>query len=308
MNRKRQIAMVAATFFLAAATGQYMQTTTPRPEVPPVVPTIFATTSASPRPDVTPPVLPGTIMPTSPGVKPSLPNIAPDAAANLPGPATCEPHLTLTPQPGAMLALSLVAPCHAGERVVILSDDLSFTDLTGADGRLARSIPAMRDPARVTVRFMGGQKVVAATDVPDLTDFHRIAVQWMAPDAFRIDALENGVSFGAPGDISAKTPGQPAAAKRAKGGFLTVLGNASVPMALQAEVYSVPKRLAKRSLVIVEAPVTAKTCGRSLLAQAVVAGHPAQDVNLAMPDCSPANDGQFVALTGLANALAVASN
>ncbi|MDE3238123.1 MAG: hypothetical protein KGN33_04125 [Paracoccaceae bacterium] len=308
MNRKRQIAMVAATFFLAAATGQYMQTTTPRPETPPVVPTLFATTSATPRPDMTPPVIPGTIMPTTPVAQPSLPSLAPDASASLPMPTQCGPQLTLAPQPGAMLALTLMAPCHAGERVVILSDDLSFTDLTGADGRLALSVPAMRDPARITVRFMGGQKVVAAADVHELADFHRIAVQWMAPDAFRIDALENGASFGAAGDISAKTPGQPAAAKRAKGGFLTVLGNASVPMALQAEVYSVPKRLAKRSLVIVEAPVTAKTCGRSLLAQAVVAGRPAQDVNLAMPDCNPANDGQFVALTGLANALAVASN
>lgn len=308
MNRKRQIVMVAATFFLAAATGQYMQATTPRPAVPPVVPTIFATTLASPSPDVTPPVLPGTIQKTTPAARPTLPSVSPDASASRPASAKCGPQLTLTPAPGAMLSMTLNAPCHATERVVVLSDGLSFTGLTGTDGRLALAVPAMRDPARVTVRFMGGQKVVAGANVPELAAFHRIAVQWMAPDAFRIDALQNGASFGTSGDISARNPGQPVTAKKAKGGFLTVLGDTSVPLPLQAEVYSVPKRLAKHALVLVEAPVNAKTCGRPLLAQALVASRPAQDVRLAMPACTPANDGQFVALTGLASALSVASN
>lgn len=310
MDRKRQIAMVAATFFLAAATGQYMQTMTPRPAVPPAVPSLVAAPLPAPRPDVVPPAVPGDVATTTIAHTPALPTLAPHAVASLPAAVTCGAHLSLSPRPGAMLALRLDAPCHAAERVVILSDGLSFTELTTRAGHLALSLPAMRDPATVTVRFMGGDTVTAGANVPALSAFRRMAVQWMAPDAFRIDALEHGASFGDPGDISAGNPGHPVSAKLAKGGFLTVLGNTSVPLPLQAQVYSVPRRLARHALVLVEAPVTPETCGRALIAQTLTAGtRPVvQDVRLAMPGCAPANDGQFVALTGLSTATAMASN
>jgi hypothetical protein len=228
-------------------------------------------------------------------------------------PLSCDPTLTLAAEPGAMLSLALKAPCNANARVVVLADGLSFTGLTSASGTLSVDLPAMADPARVTVRLAGGTSVTAGADVPDLKAFERVAVQWMGADAFALHALEFGANFGAKGDISAVAPGTPKDPAKADGGFLIALGDGGVNLPMQAEVYSVPKALtaAGQVRIVLDAPVGAATCGRELLGQMLTAtsgGKPVpSDLTLAMPDCDPASFGQFVELPGIVPDLAVAS-
>lgn len=323
MERTRKIAMVAATFFLAAATGQYMQSNAPRQD-PSAIPHVVAAArgqapvlrvqdtaaEASPSLPSAPavPVLPALMpvvfdLPQDAGAAPAL-------ALAVAAAASCDPKLTLTPAPGAMLSLALEAACNGSERVVILADGLSFTGLTSDQGKLALSLPAMRDPARVTVRFAGGATVTAGAEVPELEQVNRVAVQWMGQDAFRLTALEFGADYGSAGAVSAENPRVPVAPAAARGGFLTVLGDASVVLPMLAQVYTVSKVLDTAGAVAleVEAPVTAATCGREMIGQMLVAGGAeASDVSLAMPDCEPAAMGQSVALEGLAPVLAVAS-
>lgn len=324
MERTRKLAMVAATFFLAAATGQYMQNSAPprkaRSEVPHVVAQVVpvprrhapmlriepAVTEAAAATLPEPPALPG--LPDALPVALRLPVDAGTAVAVAAAPA-CDPHLTLAAAPAAMLSLVLEARCNASERVVILSDGLSFTALTSDAGGLRLTLPAMRDPAQVTVRFPGGQRVTAGADVPQLAQVSRVAVQWEGPDAFRLDALEFGAAFGSAGDVSPDAPRVPSAPGRARGGYMKLLGDASVPLPMLAQVYTVPKALSAAGKVAlqVSAPVTEKTCGRELLGQMVVAGGDASYIELAMPGCDEGAMGQSVALTGLAPTIAVAA-
>ncbi|MBI1217250.1 MAG: hypothetical protein GC186_01775 [Rhodobacteraceae bacterium] len=326
MDRTRKLAMIGATFLLAAATGQYMQSGRLQRSTVPVVPAIVAKAQPPAQKPAAQPLQ--VSAPADAGPAPILPT--PALAAPLPSdtvsivlpqgedvpkaqPLSCDPVLTLSVKPGAMLSLALTAPCNANARVVILADGLSFTGLTSAAGLLAVDLPAMADPARVTVRFAGGATVTAGADVPGLKAFERVGVQWMGPDAFALHALEFGADFGTGGDVSAAAPRAPADVAMTSGGFLTGLGDASVDLPMQAEVYTVPKALATAGKVriVLDAPVRAATCGREMLGQMLTVrpgGKPAtSDLSLAMPDCDPASFGQFVELPGIVPDLAVAS-
>lgn len=309
MDRKGKFGMVAATFVLAAAAGQYMQSgdaaataalaprAVPRPAVAAVAPAAMAMPAVPELAHVTP-------------VSFTLAADASDADRIAAAAPDCRPRITLDPAPGAMLALRLLAPCSAGERVVVQSNGLSFTGQTDAAGRLALALPAMHDPAVVTVRLPGGARASATAAVPELAELHRVALQWVAPDAFRLAALQFGAAYGSAGEVSAARPGQPAAPAEATGGFLTELGDAEGLRPMRAEVYTVPRALTRagKVAVTVEAPVTLATCGRKLHGQFLVVGRSEPtEVVLAMPACGGGAIGQAVALTGLAPDFVVAA-
>lgn len=314
MDRTRKLAMIGATFLLAAATGQYMQSGRPQGTQRPAVPSVMAKVPPS-VPQTLPISVPLDAHPApmlqTPTVAIPLPTdptaIALPMGEDVPKvpPPSCDPTLTLAVKPGAMLSLSLMAPCNANARVVILADGLAFTGLTSATGALAVDLPAMADPARVTVRFSGGTTVTAGADVPALQAFDRVGVQWIGPDAFALHALEFGAGFGSKGDVSAAAPRNPGDAALVGGGFLTGLGDATVDLPMQAEVYTIPKALSTAGAVqiVLDAPVRESTCGREMLGQTLTVtpgSKPATaDVTLAMPDCDPTSFGQFVELPGL---------
>ena len=314
MSRLHNLAMVGATFLLAAASGEYMKGGgAPRPALA-SAPTVLAI----PVPVQGLAETAGPAIPAAFGARPAqmapvpLPTPMEDAAASQP-PLSCDPVLSLHPQPGAMLSLTLRAPCAASARVLIDSNGLSFTALTGPDGRLALDLPAMANPARVTVDLPGANSVTAGAEVPDLAALQRIAVGWQGADRFALQALEFGAAFGSAGQVSAAAPRRPEAPAKAHGGFLVVLGDATVDQPRLAEVYSIPRRLAKgdRVRLLLDAPVSKDTCGRQMQARILTAG-PAKgpaagDVTLAMPDCDPASFGQFVELPDIGQVSALAA-
>lgn len=313
MGRVRNLAMVGATFLLAAASGEYMQSGRGPLAVPPPAPVFLAVSAPTQATGETlAPLIPAAFGAVPVRMAPlSLTAVAEDAAAVLP-PLSCSPRLALQPRAGAMLALTLDAPCAAGARVLVDSNGLTFTALTGPDGRLALDLPAMANPARVTVHLPGAQSIAAGAEVPDLAALQRVAVTWQGADRFALHALEPGAAFGSAGDISAATPGTPQAPAAAKGGFLVALGDASVDQPQLAEVYSLPRRLAAshRVHLLLDAPVGAETCGRQMHGRILTAGPakgPASDsLVLDMPSCDPAAFGQFVELPDIGPARAVA--
>ncbi|GHD98428.1 hypothetical protein U879_10960 [Defluviimonas sp. 20V17] len=281
MNLVRKVSVVAATFLIAAATGQFMQSTfhrsQPAAAPAPVTPPLAAPAA---KPAQTRPVqvasleqpgklpLPLASAPARDGgsidaLRSAIPAMQPLAGAlpaALRGPAppapgatarakpetaakVCLPRASISVDEGAILHFRLDAPCHAAQRVVIRHGGLAFTELTDAKGMLDVKIPAMQEDARVTAMFAGNKTVSATTTVPELSLYDRVAVEWVGKDSFDLHALEFGAAFGSAGDIWAQNPGSATPNTTAVEGFMTVLGNRSVTLPMLAQVYTYPTGL-----------------------------------------------------------------
>lgn len=217
-----------------------------------------------------------------------------DAVPAGPLATACPEDLALLPQPGAMLEIGLVAPCRAGQRVVIRHSGLAVTGRISEGGALVASIPALEAQAEVTVAFADSTRVSAMSEVGDLQLYDRFAVQWMDGDAFGLHAFEAGAELGAAEHVWADAP----RAAGATGGFLTEIGSTEVERPLRAQVYTWPAGVAALSgdvSIMLEAAVTPDTCGRELIGETVqlTTGRLAvRDLTLAMPGCEAV--GEFV--------------
>ncbi|WP_146010361.1 hypothetical protein [Acidimangrovimonas sediminis] len=338
MKLSRKVTVVAATFLLAAATGQYMQGglgprsgAAPAPPSGPAAKAVAKSGQPAPRlqdaTQIDPPHRGGPsaradisdvalrdalprLSPLSPGLPAAL-TVA--AAPSAPEAVACHDSADLSVGEGAMLNFHLDAPCHPSQRIVIRHAGLAFTEVTDAKGKLRVRLPAMQRDARVTAMFSGGARVSATTTVPELSIYDRVAVQWVGKDSFELHALEFGATFGARGDVSAANPGAPAPQPPASGGFMTVLGNGDVTLPMKAQVYTYPTRLAARDgdvRLVIDAAVTPATCGREMLAETLRTRRDAAprstDLSVAMPDCD--QSGGFVQLSGLLPEIKMAGN
>lgn len=219
-------------------------------------------------------------------------------------PTDCPVTLDLAVVPGAMIGVTLLAPCAPNARVVLQHQGLAVTGMTTASGALFASLPAMTAQAMVAAVMADGTKVETTLAVPEAVDFRRFGVQWQGDDAFQVNAYENGAAYGTPGHINGVQPG----VASDTGGFLQILGDPSAPMPLLAEVYTYPKATGPVEMTV-EAAVTDKTCGREILGETLlaVAGKVVvTDLTLAMPDCSAIGD--FLVLNNLAGETTLAAN
>jgi hypothetical protein len=204
----------------------------------------------------------------------------------------CEANLVLIAQPGAMLDVGLLAPCHQDQRVVIRHAGLVVTGQTSSAGSLVATIPALASPAEVRVSLIGGAELSESAPVPDLGRFDRIGVQWMANDAFQIHAYENGASFGEQGHLSATNPGRASEL----GGFVTLIGDDRAERPLLAEIYTFPAGQSVEDLGVnltIEAAVTERSCGREILGETIELNKGKltfRDLTIAMPDCDAIGD------------------
>jgi hypothetical protein len=206
---------------------------------------------------------------------------------------TCPVTLKLAAAPQAMIGVSLMAPCAPNARVVIGQAGLAITAKTNADGALFLSIPALAVDAKVTARLVGTPEVAQTVHIPAMATLRRFGVQWQNQDAFQVHAFENGADYGQPGDVFADVPQSPVIGQTDAGGFLTLLGDASVNLPMMAEIYTFPEGLAANAEVVIEAAVTEATCGRELLGETIMtmAGEAyVTELTLAMPDCDAVGD------------------
>lgn len=327
MNRKR-ILRVGAIVAVAGATGFVMQSQDrPAPvqrvsavvATPPAAPVVAPAPAVQAEAPVAAPDSGPRIVAAATGAVPGLPPLsgprldpAPQASADFaatapaaePAPqplaatqGSCAEDLVLVPAAGAMLDLGLIAPCRAGQRVLLRHGGLVVTGQLSPAGTLAMALPALTSPAEVTVAFSDGSDVMQAADVPDLDRFDRFAVQWMAEDAFALHAFADGAGYDQPGHIHAGA----APAAMADGGFVLALGDAGVDRPLLAQVFTWPAdrpALSGTIDLVIEAPVTEATCGREMLGETLqrIGGRLSlRDLTLAMPECDGA--GGFVVLT-----------
>ncbi len=189
---------------------------------------------------------------------------APQIAA---APPECEVGFTANAAPGAMVELTLEAPCYAGQNVDIFHAGTRFTTLLDDRGLMQVAVPALEEDAFFNALFADGR--TEATDILMLTaqDYQRHALFWKGETGFALYALENGAEYGAPGMVSAEQPYDPQRAIAGEGGFFSVLGADSG--AYQTVVYSWPTRLGDSGPapeINIEAEVLESTCGREITA------------------------------------------
>lgn len=285
------------------------------------------TTTVQPAPVAAPPAL-ATVAPVVAPVvmaaaEATVPPSPPVIAAKPELPATVQPDPVLPPaevadacpvtldliaEANAMIGLTLLAPCHPNERVVLKHGGLAISGLTTANGALFTGIPAMETSARVEALFSDGESFDAVIEMPEVADLRRFAVQWQADDAFQLHAFEGGAGYGEVGHVSGADPHRPAAGAPAKGGFLTLLGDSTTENPLLAEVYTFPADADATPDVVIEAAVTETTCARELLGETLssTAGNvEVTDLTVAMPDCDAVGD--YLVLKNLAPDLNIAS-
>lgn len=309
---KRKLTRIVAVVAVALAAGHLVQTIAARKGVTPApaaalsdaakpVEVVQLAATNDPVPDPTPPqpVLP----PIAMGVLPA-PVLVPEPAP-LPMEKVeadpCAVTFDLMVDAGAMLGLTLLAPCHPAERVVLRHAGLAVTAMTTANGALFLTLPALESAARVQVNFADGIKAEAALAVPELVALRRFGVQWQGEDAFQLFSYEGGTT------VSASNAGMaPIGSAEVAGGFLTVLGDVAAPNPLLAQIYTFPAL--GSADVVVEAAVTPATCGREILGEtlASVAGSvTVTELTLAMPECDAA--GGFLVLKNLVPDLTLAA-
>ncbi|WP_225028119.1 hypothetical protein, partial [Xinfangfangia pollutisoli] len=214
--------------------------------------------------------------------------IAPPVAGNpAPALADCTPALDLSAAPRAMIAVTLTAPCAAGDRVVLRHAGLTVAERLDAQGKLVLDLPAFDPAGEVSVLFADATQLHSAVAVPDAAQVHRFAVQWMAEDSFQIRAVESGEAYGDASNVWAEAP------VSAHGGYLMALGDPGLDLPMMAQVYTWPADPAISADPVVEAAVTDLTCGRELLGETIEtapAGPVVRDLTLAMPGCDALGD------------------
>jgi hypothetical protein len=195
----------------------------------------------------------------------------------------CAPAISLSASEGAMVDVSLFAPCHPGERIVIRHAGISFTGLMGIDGRLALSLPALETEALVAAYFEGSAVALSTVTVPDVAEKSRFAFQAPFPVSFELRAeVGDTILVGGAGGSG-----------RATSGRIVTLGSGAVAQPLMAQVYTFPGIDLASTELSVEVRITDQTCSRSFVAETRVSqggAVSAATLPFSVPICGTAGD------------------
>ena len=179
----------------------------------------------------------------------------------------CEVGFTANAAPGAMVELTLEAPCYAEQNVDIFHAGTRFTTVLDTRGLTQVAVPALEEDAFFNALFADGR--TEATDILMLTaqDYQRYALFWKGETGFALYALENGAEYGEAGMVSAEQPYDAQRAIAGEGGFFSVLG--ADTGAYRTVIYSWPTRLGDTGPapeINIEAEVLESTCGSEITA------------------------------------------
>ncbi len=203
-----------------------------------------------------------------------------DAAQGLTQPAmaaTCTPVLTLTPKEGAVIALTLDAPCAAETPVEITHAGMVLAARMPTGRPLHMVLPALSADGAVSARLPDGTTVSAAVPVADLGRYRRFAVTWSGP----ADVALHGIG---PSDVSAEAPGPGPASGQ---GWMASLGDADLAHPRLAQVFTYPAEGTAEPML--ELASTPATCGQSLIGQTISSRFGQADatgLRVDLPDCA----------------------
>ncbi len=214
---------------------------------------------------------------------------------------------------GAVVQVSVAAPCLPNERAVVHHNGMMFTTTTDDAGLMSALVPALSENAVFLIEFSNGDGTVATATVPSLVFYDRVVLQWMGDTGFELHAREYGADYGSDGHVWSGAAREVSAAALGNGGFMTRLGETDTFAPRIAEVYTFPSGTASRSgdvALSVEAEVTATNCGQDIEAQSLEVQSDGtlhtQYLTLAVPGCD--SIGDFLVLNNLVDDLKIAAN
>lgn len=282
MIGRKRILRVIAVLSIAVATGHAVETLRPQSTAGQFAG--VAPDAAVPAADASQSALPASAA-MGDGSSTGLPRLSgiTSVAAATEGADSCAPTLALAAAPGAMIDVSLAAPCNLGERLVIRHAGLSFTAITSPEGVLRLRLPALEADALVAAYFGGSAVAFARVPVPEAASQLRVAIQMAYPVQFDLRAEEDGQVF-----IGS-------AAIAGEGGMPKILplGTAKVTQPVMAQVYTLSEAALATANLTVEVRITPETCGRSFPAETVLARGGTvtrSTITIAVPHCGTAGD------------------
>lgn len=333
MRIGRTAGMLVGSFFLAAATGQVMQGGIPFGST--IKQVSLTSTDAVPA---SPAILPDEQanaaavlaaipqLPDFPKISTSLPSdgvrlamrmgdstsdyVAPMTIVSREydtyGKACAAPAMTLSHLKPAMLSLSISAPCHPDEVIHLRHGALAFTARTDASGRYSVTLPAMATKGEVTVEMAQGVILRDMRLVPDIGAVRRFALAAPPTSDLHLNAVLAPTGTTGETLISSAAPGLPTLGL---GGFMTLLGDPSLPQSATVEVLTTPANQPSPRIEIL-ANVTDQTCGRDLLATTLSANGSVMPtsgaVSFAMPDCNATGQHLVMDVADATRAVAMA--
>lgn len=251
----------------------------------------------------------GITMTSSAGAPTDIIEPLPEVAAT----PVCDMTFDAMPSAGAMVLLTLEAPCKPGERLTVHHNGLMFTEVTDDAGRLSLSVPALGEKAHFIVSFLDGEGAATSAQVPTIDYYDRVVLQWRGESGLQLHAREFTKDYFGEGHVWAASAGDMTRTVQGEGGFMIRMGHDDSPEALMAEVYSFPVGTTAQSgeiALTVEAEVTDANCDALVEAQTLErrggTGLRVQDLTLDMPVCETVGD--FLVLKNLVEDMTIASN
>lgn len=194
----------------------------------------------------------------------------------------CRPVMQLQAAPGAMILVSLSAPCNRSERIVLRHSGIAFATRTDAGGSARMLIPALKPEAMVAVYLAESRLLLGKVSVPDAASYARLAVTWEWPAEVELRATEgNRVLVAA------------AASPAAEPARILSLGSPDVQPSVMTHIYSAPGRDLGDVSLSAELRITPASCGRTLRLGTVYAANgrtAAREREVAVPLCGTAGD------------------
>ncbi|MFQ6546957.1 hypothetical protein AADZ90_003315 [Aestuariibius sp. 2305UL40-4] len=109
---------------------------------------------------------------------------------------SCEISMTAETLPGALVALTVDAPCRANLPGKIYHRGLTYSVLADADGIVQTTVPALAQDALFIIAFDTGEGQMVAVDVPDADGWERMVLQWQG-DGSGLQMTETDATEGA---------------------------------------------------------------------------------------------------------------
>lgn len=209
----------------------------------------------------------------------------------------CRPELQLAALPGAMIQLSLAAPCNRGERIIVRHTGLAFSAQTRADGSATVTLPAMKPDAMVAVYLQDARLVLGKVTVPDAADYARFAIVWELPADLELRVTD--------GDKVLVGSASPAIGDEQR---VISLGSSALQSPVLARVYSVPGSDLGDADITGELRITPVSCGRTLRVETVYSSSgiaTSAERTIAVPLCG--TSGDILVLKNLAPAPKIAA-
>lgn len=224
-------------------------------------------------------------------------------------PADCTVSVAASTVEPASVALDIAAPCNRNDRITVHHSGMMFTLATDTTGAVSVTVPALNSDAIFIVETPTGG-AVASAEVPSLSDYDRVALQWTGETGLQIHAREYEADYGSGRHVWTGH----AVSDGPVGGSVVRLGDPDTLNPRLAEVYTFPASRAVESGTValtVEAEVTEANCGRDIAAQSITprgaeSAPRTRDLVLSVPDCDA--KGDFLVLNNLLDDLKIAAN